>query len=127
MENKPGTGYTPPFGNENGATVAGGGPTSGAHDFLTDPASNAPKTGGRDFTRESRPQRGGPPGYNAESVPSGGPLPFPAADPKGEYGPDGAQLEHPTSPRKPFRVSEPAAGTNVQPPTMAGDVPDEGY
>lgn len=88
-DGKPGNGYDSPFGNGKGATMAQGS-SSGAHNFLKDPESGASKEGGRDFTKESRPQEpidhtpdGGC--YDPASVPQGGPLPFPAADPsKGE-------------------------------------------
>lgn len=81
MENKPGSGAVSPFGNEKGATKSSGS-YSGSHDFIKDPASGAPKTGGRDFTEENKnaEQKEGH-GYNEESVPQGGALPFPAADP----------------------------------------------
>ena len=58
MENKPGTGAASPFGNGSGATSAAGGAT-GAHNFLTNPASGAPKTGGHDFTQDNRDQKAG--------------------------------------------------------------------
>lgn len=74
-DSKPGNGYSSPFGNGNGATMTG--PSSGAHDFITDPASGAPKTGGRDFAAEPPPeQQSGNSGYNPDSVPQGGTLPF---------------------------------------------------
>lgn len=72
MENKSGNGYTSPFGDEKGATLSGGAST-GAHDFIEQPESDAPKTGGRDFTKESRSQQmTADSGYNKDSVPSGG-------------------------------------------------------
>lgn len=75
MENKPGNGSDSPFGNEKGATTDG--PSKGAHNFLEDPESGAPKTGGRDFTTESRAQKMGPEDtIDKASVPQGGPLPF---------------------------------------------------
>lgn len=74
----PGNGYTAPFGNGDGATQANG-PSSGAHDFLKDPASGAPAGSGRDFTKESRPQQMGACPPNPQSVPNGGNLPFTAA------------------------------------------------
>jgi hypothetical protein len=55
---KPGTGSTSPFGDGKGATSAAGGST-GVHDFVSNPASAAPKTGGRDFTKESCDQSSG--------------------------------------------------------------------
>lgn len=62
------------------------GPSSGAHNFLEDPESNAPKTGGRNFAEEKYPQKdidhsAGGGSYDPASVPSGGNLPYPAADP----------------------------------------------
>jgi len=61
----------PPF-SIGGATMAGD--YSGAHNFLTDPASNAPKTGGRDFTKEKRPQSEAKPEVvpNPQEIPAGG-------------------------------------------------------
>ncbi len=101
MENKPGNGANPPFGNEKGGTKSSGG-YSGAHDFLTDPASAAPKTGGRDFTEENMndEQKDGS-GANKESIPSGGKLPFPEADPGKR---DGIALESEVT-HKPFKLS----------------------
>jgi hypothetical protein len=46
----------PPFATSNGQPAATGGGASGAHDFIKNPLGNAPRTGGRDFTKESRPQ-----------------------------------------------------------------------
>jgi len=67
---------SPPFATPDGKPMAPQGGYSGAHDFLKDPKSHAPATGGRDFTKESRPQSeaearsaGNP---NADSIPSGG-------------------------------------------------------
>lgn len=76
----PGDGSTSPFGNHKGATMAG--PSTGAHNFLEDPASGAPKEGGRDFAAE-QPNKQQPRDDEeiAGSVPAGGPLPYPAADP----------------------------------------------
>lgn len=84
MENKPGNGYTSPFGNEKGATMADG-PSTGAHNFIEDPASHAPETGGRDFTKESRDQpnmnhAAGGGSYDPSSVPAGGTMPFGTGD-----------------------------------------------
>lgn len=121
MENRPGNALTAPFGNEQGSTVAGGGPSSGGHDFLTNPKSNAPSSGGRDFTRESRPQPGGgAQGYNPESVPAGGPLPFANTDPSGMVGPDGVALSPAQPSHKPFRLGGEAA-------PMAGEMPADEY
>lgn len=113
MENQPGNGSTSPFGNEQGATSAGGGASSGAHDFTEDPKSHSPASGGRDFTKENRPQpAGGTSGYNPQSVPAGGTTPF-SGEPK--------PLE--TGPAKPFKLGgEPAPEA---PAPMAGEAPSE--
>ena len=73
----PGTGAISPFGDSKGATQADGA-SSGAHNFIEDPASAAPKTGGRDFSMESRAQKTGNPEdrYCPDSVPDGGDLHF---------------------------------------------------
>lgn len=77
----PGSAYASPFGDTKGATQAGG-PLSGAHNFIEDPASHAPATGGRDFSKESRTQEKGDPAdrYCPDSPPDGGDLPFDDAD-----------------------------------------------
>jgi len=76
MESKtPGNGSTSPFGDGNGATQATG-PSTGAHDFVTDITTKDTMGGGRDFTKESRSQQMGPPGYDPSSVPAGGTTPF---------------------------------------------------
>lgn len=100
MENKPGSGSASPFGNEKGATKSGGS-YSGSHDFIKDPASGAPKTGGRDFTEENlnEKQKEGS-GCNTESIPSGGKLPFPEADPGKR---EGNAIESEVS-HKPFKL-----------------------
>jgi hypothetical protein len=108
MENKPGNGYTSPFGNGNGATTTQG-PASGTHDFNTDPGSHSPKTGGRDFTKESMPQKpSGSPGSasqpNPESIPAGGVLPFPDADVKGDMGAEGTYAQPAVGPKMPFKL-----------------------
>ena len=102
MENKPGSGYTSPFGNEKGATTSDG-PSDGAHDFLVDPASGAPKTGGRDFTQENREQEEGNSGYNPETVPDGGPLPFTKNDSTAESR-DGTGTIVEAEKHKPFKL-----------------------
>lgn len=45
----------PPFGNGKGATQSGSS-SSGGHNFLTEPSTKSTMSGGRDFTKESRPQ-----------------------------------------------------------------------
>lgn len=125
MENQPGNGYLAPFGNEKGATQ--GGPSSGAHDFTTDPKSHSPATGGRDFSKESRSQpASGDQGRNPDTVPAGGDRPFSDTDPKGNVGADGVTVETPTSPRKPFRLGGGEAPAARSAP-MSGEMPDEGY
>jgi len=106
-DNKPGDGANPPFGNGKGATSSAGA-SSGAHNFLEDPASNAPKTGGRDFTKESRPQEVGKPEdrYNSDTVPEGGDLPFDQTDDtaEGEHAMQVGQIvDKPKN--KPFKLS----------------------
>lgn len=63
----------PPFGNGKGATTEAGS-YSGAHDFVTDPGSNAPAPKGRDFTKENRPQSEARPEVvpNPQEIPAGG-------------------------------------------------------
>lgn len=117
----PGNGNDSPFGDGDGATQAAG-PSSGAHDFITDPKSNAPATGGRDFTKESRPQGGDrmAPDINTDSIPAGGRLPFPSADPHGPSGKDVGTLVG-AEKHKPFSLGggAPAAAA------PAGDIPDD--
>lgn len=67
---------SPPFATADGKPVNPSGGASGAHDFVTDPKSHSPSTGGRDFTKESRVQ---PPVKDSqdttispESIPAGG-------------------------------------------------------
>jgi len=67
MENKSGTGYTSPFGDEKGATTAAG-PSTGSHDFVNSPEGNGPKTGGKDVTKEAMAQK---PGSTQECVDEG--------------------------------------------------------
>jgi len=76
----PRDGAISPLGNGKGSTMAEG-PDSGAHNFLEDPSSAAPTTGGRDFTKESREQKSGPADdIDKPSVPQGGPMPFGTGD-----------------------------------------------
>lgn len=96
-ETKPGNGSTDPFGDGKGNEAAG---PSGSNDFLKNPSGGGSKTGGRDFTKESRDQKTGAPGYNPNSVPAGGPLPFSSTDPTrpdATTHPDGAA-------HKPFKI-----------------------
>lgn len=102
----PGNAYASPFGNSKGATM--GGPSSGAHDFIKDPASHAPATGGRDFSQESRTQKTGDPAdrYCPDSPPDGGTLPFEDADKASQDVRDdmtGQLVEEPK--HKPFKLS----------------------
>ncbi len=46
----------PPFATSQGKPANQGSGATGAHDFLEDPKGSGPATGGRDFTKESRPQ-----------------------------------------------------------------------
>lgn len=110
MENQPGSGSTSPFGDEQGATVAGGGAASGAHDFTEDPKSHSPAAGARDFTKENRAQSSGAPGYNPQSVPAGGDSVF-----------QGAPKPLETGPGKPFKLEGEAAPMTAE----AGEAPSE--
>lgn len=56
----------PPFATQDGKAQGQGTGSSGAHNFLKDPKSHASASGGRDFTKESRPQSEA----NAEVVPN---------------------------------------------------------
>ncbi|HUU43033.1 MAG TPA: hypothetical protein VMX57_04600 [Planctomycetota bacterium] len=57
------------------------GSDSGAHNFLEDPESGAAKSGGRDFTKESREQKSGPADdLDKPSIPQGGTMPFATGD-----------------------------------------------
>lgn len=99
-DGKPGNGKDSPFGNGNGATMQGS--SSGGHNFIEDPESAAPKTGGRDFTKESREQPTGQASdIDKTSVPQGGLLPFGGGDKwaKKEEDADGG-IEPGTSPFK---------------------------
>ena len=100
----PGDAVVSPFGDHKGSTQAAG-PYSGAHDFLTNPKGSAPPGSGRDFTKESRPQKadGPAPDINADSVPDGGKLPYPAADPKGPSSADAGTLAG-AAKHKPFKL-----------------------
>jgi hypothetical protein len=66
----------PPFATADGNVKNPTGGASGAHDFVTDPKSHSPSTGGRDFTKESRPQPGPVESADSticpESIPAGG-------------------------------------------------------
>ncbi len=121
MENQPGNGATSPFGNGQGATTAMGAST-GAHDFIKDPKSADSMTGGRDFSKENRAQMSGQPSdINADSVPTGGTLPYPSAGPNGGI----------MGVKKPFKlagamgVAGPMADEGAS-DGQVGDIPDEG-
>jgi hypothetical protein len=103
----PGNAMSSPFGDSKGATQAAG-PSSGAHNFLEDPASHAPATGGRDFSKESRPQQMGYPEdrYCPYSPPEGGDMPFEQIDKASQASRDemtGQLAEEPK--HKPFKLS----------------------
>lgn len=103
----PGNASSSPFGDGKGATQADGS-SSGAHNFLEDPASHAPATGGRDFSKESRPQEKGDPEdrYCPDSPPDGGDMPFGQVDKASQAARDdvtGQLVEEPK--HKPFKLS----------------------
>jgi hypothetical protein len=64
----------PPFATADGKPVNPSGGSSGAHDFLVDPKSSAAPGGGRDFTKENRPQTEAKPEVvpNPQEIPMGG-------------------------------------------------------
>ena len=69
---KSGTGASSPFGSGKGATNAAGA-ASGAHDFVKNSVSGAPKTGGKDFTQNNPEQKPGDDDtLNQETVAEGG-------------------------------------------------------
>lgn len=92
----------PPFGNGQGATAGGG--ARGAHDFIKDPKSNSPATGGRDFSKESRPQSMAKQEVtpNQQEIPAGGTIL--KADPGKVSKMVAGTAECPTEQRRPFRV-----------------------
>jgi hypothetical protein len=67
---------SPPFASADGKPVNPSGGASGGHDFVTDPKSHSPATGGRDFTKESRAQPAVAESQDQtiapESIPAGG-------------------------------------------------------
>jgi hypothetical protein len=69
-----GNGQTPPFASSDGKPTNQGTGASGAHDFLTDPKGSGPAAGGRDFTKENRPQSEAKPEVvpNPQEIPTGG-------------------------------------------------------
>lgn len=93
----PGNGMTSPFGNGNGATASGD--SSGAHDFLTDPKGSGAAAGGRDFTKESRPQSDAKKEVepNSQEIPAGGLIP------KAAPGAASKTMSCADSTRKPFK------------------------
>ena len=57
------------------------GPSTGANNFLENPAGGSPSSGGRDFTAESRTQKTGQAAdIDKASVPAGGLMPFGTGD-----------------------------------------------
>ena len=93
----------PPFGNGQGATSSGGA-ARGGHDFLKDPKSAASSTGGRDFSKESRPQSMAKQEVapNQQEIPAGGTIL--KADPGKVSKTVSGTAECPTAQRRPFRV-----------------------
>lgn len=125
-----GDGLTSPFGNGAGAPEATG-PATKANDFTTNPNGNGRLAGGRDFVAEgNRPQKGRADGFNPDSVPAGGRLPF--ADPKSRAE---ATLQTVGGGRKPFRLNGGEGGgasSGPSPmklsggPAEAGSIPEDG-
>jgi len=77
MENKSGSGFTSPFGNEQGATSQG--PATGANNFLENPKGNSTPGTGRDFTKEHLAQKPGAAPVDEQSK-SATILPYPEMD-----------------------------------------------
>lgn len=93
----PGNAKDSPIGNGDGATVKAGA-SAGGGDLLANPTGNGTKTGGRDFTGESRPQQAGGTGYNPDNVPPGG------AVLKADPGAASSKVAPVMGTRKPFKV-----------------------
>lgn len=99
-----GDGSDAPFGDGMGATQKAGDAT-GAHDFVQDPNSHAPAAGGRDFTKESKPQQmGQPTEINPDDMAPGGRLPFPQLDSVAQARKDANVDVAATAAHKPFKV-----------------------
>jgi hypothetical protein len=64
---------SPPFASPSGQPRNQGATSKGAHDFLEEPTSDESKGGGRDFTKESRPQSEAKPEVvpNPQEIPKG--------------------------------------------------------
>jgi len=124
--NTPGNGSTSPFGNGAGATQTAG-PARGGNDFTTNPNGNGTPPG-RFAEPVNRPQKGRADGWNPDTVPKGGRLPF--VDPSSRQG---ASLQVAGSAKKPYRLGgeqAPSAGGSSpmvlsQGPAEAGSVPGE--
>lgn len=120
----------PPFATANGRPTNPTGGSSGAHDFVTNPKSNSPATGQRDFTKESRAQTMGSPPVNPAEIPAGGQVL--KADPTGlsACAPSGGVqgVAH-----KPFRLKGEGAASTMPAPSEpaaepeAGSTGDESY
>lgn len=89
----------PPLGNGKGSTD-GGGTYTGSHNFLTDPKGSGPATGGRDFSKENRPQTQAKPEVqpNTQEIPKGGKILY--ADPGAVSDKVGGSCEQ----KKPFKI-----------------------
>lgn len=108
MAENPGNGRESPFGNGAGATPSG--PSSGGNNFLTNPAGNGSKGGGRDFSAERpAPQPTGPGGLNMDSVPAGGRLPFSSNTSREVYNKPGDGT------KKPFKLQGEQVGSTAEP------------
>ncbi len=99
MDSKQGNGSTSPFGNGRGGDSEGG--ASGAVDLVKDPKAMATApAGGMDVTRQSRAQPMGGNGANPDSIPEGGPSPFPKTDVAAD-----ASTSTVAQPKTPFKLS----------------------
>lgn len=124
----PGNGSTSPFGNGAGATQTAGS-SKGSNDFTTNPTGNGTPPGSL-AEPANRPQKGRADGWNPDSVPKGGRLPF--VDPSSRAG---ASLQPVGSGKKPYRLNGGEGGASSsggaapmvlsQGPAEAGSVPGE--
>lgn len=115
--NTPGNGSTSPFGDGNGATQAAGA-AKGNVDFTTNPNGDGSPPARQDQMFQNRAQKGRADGWNPDTVPAGGRLPF--NDPKGRAG---ATLQTVGSGKKPYKLGGEGtggAGRGDAPMTISG-------
>jgi hypothetical protein len=102
-----GNGASPPFATKDGKPANQGSGGSGAHDFIRDPLTSAPHTGGGfDVTKQNRPQTEARPEVvpNPQEIPAGG------KDMKADPGPVSATVSGTAEgpqPRSPMKLHNP--------------------